>query len=153
MEPPTRTQPSGKGLTNHQFFKRLIEAFVAEVTRMTPEGTLFRIDMRLRPEGRAGPLARSLSSYENYYAQWGQTWERMMLIKARPVGGDEALGSEFLEMVQPFRYPRSLNERIFAEVAATKQRIETEIVKAGEIERNVKLGHGGIREIEFVTQT
>src|SRR6266849_6074318 len=76
----------------------------------------------------------------------------MMLIKARPVAGDESLASEFLEMVQPFRYPRSISERIFAEVTATKERIEREVVKAGELERNVKLGHGGIREIEFVTQ-
>src|SRR5207249_6931098 len=136
--PPTRTQQSSKGLANHQFFKRLIEAFVAEVTRMAPEGTLFRIDLRLRPEGDAGPLARSLGSYENYYAQWGQTWERMMLIKGRPVAGDESLGSEFIEMVQPFRYPRSVSERIFAEVTATKQRIENEVVKASEIDRNVK---------------
>jgi len=72
-EPPTRLKQSGKGLSNHQFFKRLIEAFVAEVTRLTAEGTLYRIDLRLRPEGEAGPLARSLASYENYYAQWGQT--------------------------------------------------------------------------------
>ena len=152
-EPPTRTQQSSKGLANHQFFKRLIEAFVAEVTRMAPEGTLFRIDLRLRPEGDAGPLARSLSSYENYYAQWGQTWERMMLIKARRVAGDPSLASEFFEMVQPFRYPRSLGERILREVAGTKQRIEDKVVKAGEVDRNVKLGRGGIREIEFIAQT
>src|SRR3989442_7499858 len=152
-EPPTRTQQSSKGLANHQFFKRLIEAFVAEVTRMAPEGTLFRIDLRLRPEGDVGPLARSLSSYENYYAQWGQTWERMMLIKARRVAGDPALGSEFFEMVQPFRYPRPLGERILREVAGTKQRIEDKVVKPGEVDRNVKLGRGGIREIEFIAQT
>src|SRR2546430_2205810 len=85
---------------------------VTEITRLTPEGTLYRIDLRLRPEGDAGPLARSLGSYENYYAQWGQTWERMMLIKARRVAGDESLASEFFEMVQPFRYPRSLGEWI-----------------------------------------
>src|SRR5712691_1850209 len=77
----------------------------------------------------------------------------MMLIKARPVAGDAALASEFLEMAQPFRYPRSLNERFLQEVAAMKGRIETEVVKAGEIERNVKLGRGGIREVEFVAQT
>src|SRR5438034_1410383 len=151
--PPTRTQQSSKGLANHQFFKRLIEAFVAEVTRMAPEGTLFRIDLRLRPEGDAGPLARSLSSYENYYAQWGQTWERMMLIKARRVAGDSALAAEFLEMIQPFRYPRSLPQRIVSEVVGMKQRTENEVVKAGEIDRNVKLGRGGIREIEFIAQT
>ena len=139
-------------LSNHQFFNRLAEAFIAEVSCLTEEGSLYRIDLRLRPEGDAGPLSRSLSSYENYYAQWGQIWERMMLIKARPVAGDRGLGAEFLEMIQPFRYPRSINERVFREVAAMKDRIENEVVKAGELERNVKLGRGGIREIEFIAQ-
>ena len=152
-EPPQKSSAVGKGLANFQFFKRLAEAFIAEVGLMTPQGMLYRIDMRLRPEGHTAPLARSLTSYENYYAQWGQTWERMMLIKARPVAGDESLASEFLDMVQPFRYPRAVSERILAEVAATKQRIEREVLKAGEVDRNVKLGHGGIREIEFVTQS
>jgi [glutamine synthetase] adenylyltransferase / [glutamine synthetase]-adenylyl-L-tyrosine phosphorylase len=151
-EPPRSGQGGGRGPSSHQFFKRLIEAFVAEVTRMTSEGMLFRIDLRLRPEGDAGPLARSLASYENFYAQWGQTWERMMLIKARRVAGDTSLASEFLEMIQPFRYPRSLSERTLREIAEMKDRIENEVVKAGEIDRNVKLGRGGIREIEFVAQ-
>ncbi len=140
-------------LTNHQFYNRLAEAFIAETTRMTPEGQLYRVDMRLRPEGDGGPLSRSLFGYENYYAQWGQTWERMMLIKARAVAGDEALGGEFLEMVQPFRYARSVNPRVLHEVAAMKDRIENEVVKAGELDRNVKLGRGGIREVEFVAQS
>lgn len=153
-----KQQPTGKKLpassmSSHQFFNRLAESFIAEVSRLTAEGSLFRIDLRLRPEGNAGPLCRSLGSYENYYAQWGQTWERMMLIKARGVAGDDALAGEFLEMIQPFRFPRAVSERVLREVAATKQRIETEVVKAGEIERNVKLGRGGIREIEFVVQT
>lgn len=152
-EPPKRPEPKGHTLTNHQFFKRLAEAFVAEVGRATSEGTLFRIDLRLRPEGNDGPLARSLESYENYYAQWGLTWERMMLIKARCVAGDIELANEFLELVQPFRYPRSLGERVLREIAAMKQRIENEVVRSGELERNVKLGRGGIREIEFVVQT
>lgn len=152
-EGPPKTGAAGRGLSNHQFFLRLAEAFVAEVTRLTPEGSLFRVDLRLRPEGKAGPLARSITSYENFYAQWGQTWERMMLIKARPVAGDTALGAEFLEMIQPFRYPRSLNQRVLREIAAIKDRIEAEVVKSGEIDRNVKLGRGGIREIEFVAQT
>ena len=152
-EPPTRSQQSGLGPSSHQYFNRLAEAFIAEVSRMTPDGRLYRIDLRLRPEGDAGPLARSLAGYENYYAQWGQTWERMMLIKARHVAGDAALAHEFLEMIQPFRYPRSLGEGVVREVAAIKERIENEVVKAGELERNVKLGRGGIREIEFVAQT
>ncbi|MGI8965601.1 MAG: bifunctional [glutamate--ammonia ligase]-adenylyl-L-tyrosine phosphorylase/[glutamate--ammonia-ligase] adenylyltransferase, partial [Limisphaerales bacterium] len=146
--PPRATEQTGKGLSNHQFFIRLAENFITEVGQMTAAGTLFRIDLRLRPEGKSGPLARSLESYENYYAQWGQTWERMMLIKARGVAGDAQLAAEFLEMIQPFRYPRSLNERVVREIAAVKQRIENEVIKAGEIERNVKLGRGGIREIE-----
>ncbi len=150
---PRPVKAAGQAMSSHQFFKRLAEAFIAEVTRQTAEGFLFRIDLRLRPEGEAGPLVRSTSGYENYYAQWGQTWERMMLIKARFVGGAAAVAAEFIEMVQPFRYPRSLSEGFLSEVAAMKARIEKEILNAGEIERNVKLGRGGIREIEFVAQT
>ncbi len=140
-------------LKNHQFFNRLAEAFIAEVSRMAPEGTLYRIDLRLRPEGAVGPLSRALASFENYYAQWGQTWERMMLIKARGVAGDSTLAAEFLELVQPFRYPRSINESVLREVGAMKDRIEHEVVRAGELERNVKLGRGGIHEIEFSVQS
>jgi glutamate-ammonia-ligase adenylyltransferase len=139
-------------ISNHQFFNRLAEALVTEVTRMGPEGTLYRIDLRLRPEGDAGPLSRSLEAYENYYAQWGQTWERMMLLKGRGVAGDAALASEFLELVQPFRYPRSITSGVLHEIAAMKDRIEEEVVRAGELERNIKLGRGGIREIEFIVQ-
>jgi len=114
---------------------------------------LFRIDLRLRPEGDAGPLCRSLESYENFYAQWGQTWERMMLIKARPVAGDKSLGAEFLETIHSFRYPRAVDPNVVHEIAAMKDRIENEVVGADELERNVKLGRGGIREIEFIAQS
>ena len=140
-------------MSNHQFFTRLAEAFIAEVSRVSPEGTLFRIDLRLRPEGDSGPLCRSLESYENYYAQWGQTWERMMLIKARCVAGDKNLAGEFLETIQTFRYPRAINPDVLREIGAMKDRIENEVVRAGELERNVKLGRGGIREIEFIAQS
>jgi len=151
--PPRGKEEAGKGMSNHQFFARLGEAMLTEFDKMTAQGTLFRVDLRLRPEGQTGPLARSLASYENYYAQWGQTWERMMLIKARPVAGDLELGAEFIEMSHPFRYPRTLSERTMHEVSEIKTRIEQEVVKQGEIDRNVKLGRGGIREIEFVAQT
>ncbi len=155
--PPAVSRKRAEGTTqpvmaNHTFFNRLAEAFIAEVTRLTPDGMLYRIDMRLRPEGDAGPLCRSLASYENFYAQWGQTWERMMLIKVRRVAGDVALGGEFLEMIQPFRFPRSINRNVLREIAAMKERIENEVVRSGEVERNVKLGRGGIREIEFIVQ-
>jgi [glutamine synthetase] adenylyltransferase / [glutamine synthetase]-adenylyl-L-tyrosine phosphorylase len=151
-KPPANNKAPQPALTNHQFFNRLAEAFIAEVSRMAPEGALYRIDLRLRPEGNAGPLSRSLAGYENYYAQWGQTWERMMLIKARGAAGDAALAAEFVELIQPFRYPRSINESVLSEVVVLKSRIENEVVKAGELERNVKLGRGGIREIEFMVQ-
>ena len=152
-EIPRQAKLPRPSLTNHQFFNRLTESFIAELSRLTPEGVLYRIDFRLRPEGDAGPLSRSLAGYENYYAQWGQTWERMMLIKTRGVAGDAVLAAEFLEMVQAFRYPRSINESVLHEVAAMKDRIENEVVKAGELDRNVKLGRGGIREIEFIAQS
>lgn len=139
-------------MQNHQYFKRLSEAFIAEVSRVTPEGKLFRIDLRLRPEGDSGPLCRSVESYENYYAQWGQTWERMMLIKARRVAGDEAVAAEFLDMTHPFRYPRAITDDVLREVGAMKDRIESEVLRADEMDRNVKLGRGGIREIEFIAQ-
>lgn len=151
-EAPAKGKSPRAVMSNHQFFNRLAESFIAEVSRMTGEGSLFRIDLRLRPEGDAGPLTRSLDSYENYYAQWGQTWERMMLIKARGVAGSASLASEFLEMMQNFRYPRSVNENVLREVAAMKARIENEILREDELDRNVKLGRGGIREIEFVVQ-
>lgn len=152
-EPPRPGATPERAQSNHQYFTRLAENFIAEVSRATPEGMLYRIDLRLRPEGDAGPLVRGLGSFENYYAQWGQTWERMMLIKARGVAGDRSLAGEFMETIQPFRYPRSLSDNVRAEIAAMKERIENEVVREGELERNVKLGRGGIREIEFVVQT
>lgn len=152
-EPPAGIKTPRAVLANHQFFNRLAEAFIAEVSRVTPDGTLFRIDLRLRPEGDSGPLCRSLGGYENYYAQWGQTWERMMLIKARRATGSVSLAAEFLEMIQPFRYPRAVSRDVLQEISAMKDRIESEVVRAGELERNVKLGRGGIREIEFIVQS
>jgi glutamate-ammonia-ligase adenylyltransferase len=150
---PAKKKAQRATISNRQFFNKLAEAFIAEVSRVTPDGMLFRIDLRLRPEGDAGPLCRSLESYETYYTEWGQTWERMMLIKARGVAGDESLAAEFLEMIQPFRFPPSLSADVLREVAAVKDRIEKEIVGAEELERNVKLGRGGIREIEFIAQS
>ncbi len=151
-KPPGADHTPRPTLSNHQFFNRLAEALIAEATRMTPEGMLYRVDLRLRPEGEIGPLNRSVASCENYYAQWGQTWERMMLIKARGVAGDEILAAEFIEMIQPFRYPRSVGQGVLREIVAVKDRIENEVLKADELDWNVKLGRGGIREIEFIVQ-
>ena len=140
-------------LSKHEFCTKLGEEIVRQVGANSSAGTIFRIDLRLRPEGASGPLVRSLESCENYYAEWGETWERMMLIKARCVAGDAALGDEFVQMVQPFVYARHAGTQVIQQMAAIKQRIETEIVHDDRLTRHVKLGIGGIREIEFIVQS
>jgi glutamate-ammonia-ligase adenylyltransferase len=152
-EPPEHGETPRRALDNYQFFTRLAEGIVDEVSKSSSEGSLYRVDLRLRPEGQSGSLVRSLQSYENYYSQWGRTWERMMLIKARHVAGSSDLGAEFIEMIHPFCYPRYVSVQVPEEVAAIKERIEKEVIRSGELHRNVKLGWGGIREIEFVVQT
>ncbi|MEY2481358.1 MAG: [glutamine synthetase] adenylyltransferase / [glutamine synthetase]-adenylyl-L-tyrosine [Verrucomicrobiota bacterium] len=140
-------------LTYHQWFNRLSSSIAETFTIPDAGGPLFRLDFRLRPEGAAGPLARSLESMENYYAGFGETWERLALIKARGVCGSRELAYEFLSHHQSFIYPKSSTPDLFEEIAAIKRRIDRDIVGHENLDRNVKLGVGGIREIEFVTQT
>ena len=140
-------------MSNQQFFTKLAEAVVASVSARTTEGDLFRVDLRLRPEGDAGSLVRTVESCEDYYASRGETWERMMLIKARCCAGSAHLVEEFLETIHSFRFPRHVGEEVLGEIALIKQRIEREIVGDARLTRHVKLGVGGIREIEFVAQT
>ena len=137
----------------HEFFNRLAKRILETFSTGHPAGSLFRVDLRLRPEGSAGPLARSLESMENYYAGFGETWERLALIKARGIGGSRELAYEFLRQHQPFIYPRSASPDLLDEIAGIKRRIERDIVGADKLERDVKLGRGGIREIEFIVQT
>ena len=134
-----------------EFFTRMAEQII-QIFSATAE-PLFRIDVRLRPEGRQGSLVRSLVSMENYYAGYGETWERMALIKARGVAGDRELLYEFNQRLQPFVFPRTVSVDLLDEIAALKARIEREIVGLEDLHRNVKLGYGGIREIEFILQT
>jgi glutamate-ammonia-ligase adenylyltransferase len=136
----------------HEFFNRLGEKLLETFSTLHPVGSLFRVDLRLRPEGSAGPLARSLESMENYYAGFGETWERLALIKARGIGGSRQLAYEFLRQHQPFIYPRSPTPDLLDEIANIKRRIERDVVGPDKLERDVKLGSGGIREIEFVVQ-
>ncbi|HWN65846.1 MAG TPA: bifunctional [glutamate--ammonia ligase]-adenylyl-L-tyrosine phosphorylase/[glutamate--ammonia-ligase] adenylyltransferase [Candidatus Binatus sp.] len=139
-------------LSYHEFFNRLGKKILETFSAPHPEGSLFRVDLRLRPEGSAGPLARSLESMENYYAGFGETWERLALIKARGIGGSRELAYEFLRQHQPFIYPKSPTPDLLDEIARIKRRIERDVVGADKLERDVKLGTGGIREIEFVVQ-
>jgi [glutamine synthetase] adenylyltransferase / [glutamine synthetase]-adenylyl-L-tyrosine phosphorylase len=140
-------------ISYHEFFNRLGKRILETFSTQHPAGSLFRVDLRLRPEGSAGPLARSLESMENYYAGFGETWERLALIKARGIGGSRELAYEFLRQHQPFIYPKSASPDLLDEIASIKRRIERDIVGADKLERDVKLGRGGIREIEFIVQT
>ena len=139
--------------SNIEFFTKLAESMTALLGTATADGFLFRVDVRLRPEGAWGPLVPSLSAIENYYATAGQTWERLALLKARPVTGDLELGAELLEDLHSFRYPRHPPPSLLAEVAAMKRRTEREIVGSGALDRDLKRGSGGIREIEFIAQS
>ncbi len=134
------------------YFTRLAEMITRAMGKITEEGSVFRIDLRLRPLGRHGPLVQSLSSALLYYESWGQCWERSALIKARPVAGDKELGTEFLQEVRPFIYRRYLDFTTVEELREMKERIERELLKPASRKRNVKLGYGGIREVEFFTQ-
>ncbi len=139
-------------LSYHEWFNRLGAKIVEAFSSSSSDGALFRIDLRLRPEGSAGPLARSLESMENYYAGFGETWERLAMIRARGVCGSEELAYEFLQQHQPFIYPKSPTPDLLDEIAVLKRRIEREIVGHENLARDVKLGAGGIREIEFTVQ-
>src|SRR5436190_17950858 len=140
-------------ISYHEFFNRLGKRILETFSTQHPAGSLFRVDLRLRPEGSAGPLARSLESMENYYAGFGETWERLALIKARGIGGSSELAYEFLRQHQPFIYPKSASSDLLDEIASIKRRIERDIVGADKLERDVKLGRGGIRDVEFIVQT
>jgi [glutamine synthetase] adenylyltransferase / [glutamine synthetase]-adenylyl-L-tyrosine phosphorylase len=139
-------------LSYHEFFNRLGKKILETFLAPHPEGSLFRVDLRLRPEGSAGPLARSLESMENYYAGFGETWERLALIKTRGIAGSRELAYEFLRQHQPFIYPKSRTPDLLYEIANIKRRIERDVVGPDNLERDVKLGIGGIREIEFIVQ-
>lgn len=138
--------------TYHEWFNRLGKKILETFSAHDAEGALFRVDLRLRPEGSAGPLARSLGSMENYYAGFGETWERLALIKARGICGSRELTYEFLREHQPFIYPKNPTPDLLSEIANIKKRIERDVVGHENLERDVKLGVGGIREIEFVVQ-
>ena len=140
-------------ISYHEFFNRLGKRILETFSTPHGAGSLFRVDLRLRPEGSAGPLARSLESMENYYAGFGETWERIALIKARGIAGGRELAYEFSRQHQSFIYPKSTTRDLLDEIAHIKHRIERDIVGTANLERDVKLGRGGIRDIEFIVQT
>ena len=127
--------------------------FMAALGEVTPEGAAFRVDADLRPEGKNGPLARSIDSYAGYYDKWAQTWEFQSLIKARPAAGDPHLGERFTQLIAPHVYPDTLNPDAIRAIRTMKARIERERLGAGEDpDFHLKLGRGGMNDIEFLTQ-
>ena len=139
-------------LVPRQFFHHLAERISRAVGEITDEGFVFRVDLRLRPLGRNGPLVQSLNSALLYYESWGQCWERAALIKARAVAGNKDLGAQFLHDIEPFVYRRYLDFTTIEELRHMKMRIRQELLSPQNQKGNIKLGRGGIREIEFFTQ-
>ena len=132
--------------------ERTAREVLSTMSAPTPDGIVFRTDANLRPEGRSGPLSRTLDSYEAYWERWAQTWEFQALIKARPVGGDVELGQRFLDAARPHVWPERLDPDGVREVRAMKARAESETARKGLTERELKRGRGGIRDIEFAVQ-
>jgi glutamate-ammonia-ligase adenylyltransferase len=143
--------PKGKK-TAREFFTNIGKQIIHAMGQVIEDGFVFRIDLRLRPMGASGPLVQSVGSAMTYYESWGQCWERAALIKARAVAGDRELGARFLKELEPFIYRRYLDYTTVDELRHMKMRIENELLTADGKERNIKLGYGGIREIEFFTQ-
>ena len=139
-------------ITNGEFFGQLAREVVRLLTETTGLGSGYRVDLRLRPEGRRGPIVPSVQSASSYYDVRGRTWERQAYIKARPVAGDLELGREFLDRLAPWIYRRYLSRADISGIKALKRRIEQHAHDAGADQRNVKTGHGGIRDVEFVIQ-
>jgi glutamate-ammonia-ligase adenylyltransferase len=140
-----------RALDNHEFFARLGQRLIKVLSERSADGFVFRVDMRLRPFGDAGPMAMSFDAMENYYQIHGRDWERYAMIKARVIAGDRAAGDELLHRLRPFVYRRYLDYGAFGALREMKALIDEE-VKRRALTNNIKLGAGGIREIEFIAQ-
>jgi glutamate-ammonia-ligase adenylyltransferase len=139
--------------SNHEFHTKLGQSITKTLHDITSEGNVFRVDLDLRPDGKSGDLVNSLTSCETYYESWGRTWERQALIKARVSAGSQALGTEFLTMIRPFVYRRSLDFNAIEEVKSLKKKMDLNL-KQNQLEKgHIKLGFGGIREVEFIVQS
>ena len=139
-------------VSNGEFFDALARDLLKLLTEPTELGVPYRVDLRLRPEGRNGPTVISVQSAQRYYDNLGRTWERQAFVKARPVAGDLDLGREFLDRLEPWIYRRYLSRADITGIKALKRRIEQRTKREGGDTRNIKTGHGGIRDIEFVIQ-
>jgi len=145
------TRGEGRTLSHGEFFIKLGQKLIAVLDQQTADGFVFRVDMRLRPFGDGGPLVTSFDALETYYQAHGREWERYAMIKARVVAGDEAAGKELMELLRPFVYRRYLDYGAFESLRDMKGMIAKQVQRKG-LQQNVKLGPGGIREVEFIAQ-
>ena len=150
---PAAGQTSGgrRTLSNQEFFTRLGQRLIKTLDQVTGEGFVFRVDMRLRPYGQSGALALGFDAMQEYYHTQGRDWERYAMIKARVVAGDQRQGARLLELLRPFVYRRYVDFSAIESLRDMKALIKREIVRLGK-QDDVKLGAGGIREIEFIGQ-
>lgn len=134
--------------------QRRAERIVSDLIRLTEDPQLpFELDANLRPEGRNGPIARSLDSYRAYYARWSLTWEAQALLRARGVAGDAALLSNFMDVADAVRYPEAITETEVREVKRIKARVESERLPQGaDPSRHLKLGRGSLSDVEWFVQ-
>ncbi|MCC8364709.1 bifunctional [glutamate--ammonia ligase]-adenylyl-L-tyrosine phosphorylase/[glutamate--ammonia-ligase] adenylyltransferase [Xenorhabdus sp. PB61.4] len=146
------TRGGRREMDNAQFFTRLGQKLIKVLDQQTIDGFVYRVDMRLRPFGDSGPLVFSFPALEDYYQEQGRDWERYALIKARILGhDDQAYCNELRQMLRPFIYRRYIDFSVIQSLRNMKNMIEREVRRRG-LKDNIKLGAGGIREIEFITQ-
>ncbi|MCL7461826.1 bifunctional [glutamate--ammonia ligase]-adenylyl-L-tyrosine phosphorylase/[glutamate--ammonia-ligase] adenylyltransferase [Pseudomonas sp. NW5] len=145
------TEGARRSLDNQEFFTRLGQKLIKALDAVTVDGFVFRVDMRLRPYGSSGPLVYSFNAMEQYYQDQGRDWERYAMIKARVVAGDQPAGERLQQMLRPFVYRRYLDFSAIEALRSMKQLIQQEVRRKG-MSENIKLGAGGIREVEFIAQ-
>ncbi len=138
-------------IANEEYFTRLGQLLIRLLDAPTVDGFVFRVDMRLRPFGESGPLVASFGAFEDYLQQHGRDWERYAYVKARAITGSDWYGELYDEVVRPFVYRRYLDFGVFESLREMKSMIVREVERR-ELRDNVKLGPGGIREIEFIVQ-
>ena len=144
--------PDDEAAAVHPRYQKLGRRLTGLLSEHTAEGYLYRVDMRLRPMGQRGALVYSLRQAAQYYESLGETFERFALLKARPIAGDRELGARFVELVRPFVYRRYLDHAAIEELARYKARADRAHARHGDLDRNIKEGRGGIREIELFAQ-
>ena len=145
------TEGGRRAIDNQTFFNRLGQKLIQALDNITAEGFVHRVDMRLRPYGESGALCQSFSALETYYQDQGREWERYAMIKARVVAGDQEQGAVLMAMLRPFVFRRYIDFSAFESLRSMKAMINREVRRKG-LENNIKLGRGGIRDIEFVVQ-